>query len=85
MLRGCFAYLHRHSVSLYLTTPFLRCNGLVPGLVAVEVESHERRGVRRDWQRNDATCSVMRLVCEAKLRIQDTPRATFRDPKPMTA
>jgi len=38
-----------HSVSLHLTTPFLRWNGLAPALVAVEVESHGRRGVRRDW------------------------------------
>ena len=75
MSRGCFAYLHRHSVSLHLTTPFLRCNGLVPGLVAVEVKSHERRGVRRDWRRNDATWAAMCLVREAKLRIQHTPRA----------
>ena len=75
MSRGCFAYLHRHSVSLYLTTPFLSCNGLVPGLVVVEVESHERRGVRRDWRRNDATWAAMCLVREAKLRIQNTPRA----------
>ena len=40
----------------HLTTPFLRCNGLVPALVAVEVESHDGRGVRRDWRRNDAMC-----------------------------
>ena len=54
--RVWIAYLHLHGGSLYLTTPFLRCNGLVPALVAVEVESHERRGVRRDWRRNDAMC-----------------------------
>jgi hypothetical protein len=48
--RVWIAYLHLHCVSLHLITPFLRCNGLVPALVAVEVESYERRGVRRDWR-----------------------------------
>ena len=38
--RVWIAYLHLHCVSLHLITPFLRCNGLVPALVAVEVESH---------------------------------------------
>jgi len=42
------AYLHRHSVSSHLTTRSLGCNGVVPALVAVEVESHERRRVRRE-------------------------------------
>jgi transposase-like protein len=54
--RFIIAYLHLQCVSLHLTTPLLRCNGLVPALVAVEVESHDRRGVRRDWRRNDAMC-----------------------------
>jgi hypothetical protein len=36
--RVWIAYLYLRSVSLHFTTPFLRCNGLVPALVAVEVE-----------------------------------------------
>ncbi|MBW2191140.1 MAG: hypothetical protein JRG93_16435 [Deltaproteobacteria bacterium] len=51
--RVWIAYLYLYCVSLHLITPFLRCNGLVPALVAVEVESHERRGVRRDWRRDE--------------------------------
>ena len=47
--RVWIAYLHLHCVSLHLITPFLRCNGFALALVAVEVESYERRGVRRDW------------------------------------
>lgn len=39
--RFWIAHLYLRSVSLYLTTPFLRCNCLVPALVAVEVESRE--------------------------------------------
>ena len=82
--RVWIAYLHLHCVSLHLITPFLRCNGLAPALVAVEVEAHGSRGARRNWRRNDAMCSVTRLVCEAMLRFQHTARATFRDPKPIT-
>ena len=46
--RVWISYLHVHSVSLHLTTPFLRWNGLPPALLAVGVESLGRRGVRRD-------------------------------------
>jgi hypothetical protein len=42
------AYLRLHSVSSHLTILFLGRNGLAPALLAVEVESHGRRGVRRD-------------------------------------
>ena len=42
--------------SLHLITPFLRWNGLVPALVAIEVESHGHRNPRRGWRRNDTMC-----------------------------
>jgi len=41
------ADLQHHSISLNLTTPFLRPNGRVPALVAVEVEPRGGRAARR--------------------------------------
>ena len=39
---------------LALRGPYRSLRGRVPALVALEVESHGRRDVRREWRRNDA-------------------------------